>query len=198
MNFFSSDIHFSDTETLKVDNRPFKSTKQFDKYLIKLWNKQTKKGDTIYVIGDFIDCDGEGFDGWKSSIKYVKKLKAYVVLIMGNNEDRVVKYYFNNDFESFRQHCIDLGFKDVCKDFVIQINNVDFYLTHKPFNYNSNMLNLVGHTHRSGGIYWPFGFNVGCDLNHFRLYSENDILDLLEMKKKYWDRDKHLNMKFEK
>ena len=41
----------------------------------------------------------------------------------------------------------------------------------------------------------PFGFNVGCDLSHFRLLDEKDILDYIEMKNKYWDRDKNLKMK---
>ena len=195
MKFFSSDIHFSDENTLKFDNRPFKNVKQFDKHIIKLWNKQTCKEDTIYVIGDFIDCDGEGFVEWKKSFPYVKNLKAKVVLIMGNNENRVLKYFFNNNFELFKEYCIGLGFKEVHNNLVVKIKDIDFYLTHKPFDYNKDMLNLFGHMHRSGGLYKPFGFNVGCDLNHFRLYSEDDIMDMVEMKKKYWDNDKHLNMK---
>ena len=53
MIYFTSDIHFDDLDTLVNDNRPFKSTKQFDKYIIKTFNKQAKKEDTIYVIGYF-------------------------------------------------------------------------------------------------------------------------------------------------
>ena len=56
MKYFSSDVHFSDPATLINDNRPFKSCEDFDKYIINLWNKQTTKRDTIYVIGDFVDC----------------------------------------------------------------------------------------------------------------------------------------------
>ena len=51
MNFFTSDTHFYDLETLSIDDRPFKSAKQFDNYVLKTWNKQAKKGDTIFVIG---------------------------------------------------------------------------------------------------------------------------------------------------
>ena len=102
MKFFSSDIHFDDMDTIVNDNRPFKSTKSFDKYIIRTWNKQVKKDDVIYVIGDFVDCDGEGYDSWKKSLYNVKKIKASVILIMGNNEERVVKYFFDNDFEKFR------------------------------------------------------------------------------------------------
>ena len=196
MNYFSSDIHFDDKDTLVNDNRPFKNPKSFDKYLIRTWNKQVTKDDVIYVIGDFIDCDGEGYDSWKKSILNVKKIKANVVLIMGNNEERVVKYFFDNDFESFRKYCISIGFKEVYKELDVSFNGKDFYLTHKLINCKENMMNLFGHSHRSLGIYTPLGFNVGCDLNHFRLYSEEDIEKLLGMKEKYWDKDKNLNKRF--
>ena len=140
MLFFTSDIHFDDGDTLINDNRPFKSTKSFDRCFIKMMNKQAKKGDTIYVIGDFIDCNGDGHDSWKKSILYIKKIKADVILIMGNNEDRVVKYYFDNDFNEFRDYCLSIGFKDVCKNLVVRFNHKEFYLVHKPIHYNPNIL----------------------------------------------------------
>ena len=56
----------------------------------------------------------------------------------------------------------------------------EFFLTHKPSDYNSDYTNLFGHVHAAGGIYYPFGLNVGCDLHHFRLLSEHDIFHLLK------------------
>ncbi len=194
MNLFTSDTHFSDEATLKSDLRPFKDVKQFDKKVIKIWNKQAKKTDTIFVVGDFIDCDGEGFDGWKKSILFVKKIKAKVVLILGNNEQRVIKYFFNNNFDEFKNYCLNLGFDGVYKNLDMTMRGKEFYLTHKPMDYKFGANNLFGHTHAAGGIYKPFGINVGCDLHHFRLLSEDDIFHFLNKKEKYWDNDKHLNM----
>ena len=116
---------------------------------------------------------------------------------MGNNEDRVVKYFFDGDFDKFKEYCINVGFKDVHKELDITLNNKEFHLTHKAYNYKKGVINLFGHSHRSMGLYKPFGFNIGCDLNHFRLYSESDIKFLMSMKEKYWDKDKNLNMKME-
>lgn len=194
MFFFSSDTHLSDDYTLKSDLRPFESTKQMDKFIIKNWNKQTTKNDTIFVVGDFVDCDGEGHDNWKKSILLVKKLKAKIVLIMGNNEERIVKNFFDNNFDSFKEFCLKIGFKEVHKNLILSFQNKEFFLTHKPFDYNPKYINLFGHTHAAGGLYKPFGLNVGCDLTHYKLLSEEDIFHLLDKKRKYWDKDKHLNM----
>ena len=122
MYFFTSDTHFGDDGVIKQDLRPFKNAKQFAKVLINTWNKQAKKDDTIFVIGDFVDCDGDGYDSWKQSLLLVKKIKAQVVLILGNNEERVIKYYFDNDFEKFKEYCLNVGFKDVCKNLILKMN----------------------------------------------------------------------------
>jgi len=194
MLFFCSDAHFCNKETLTLDNRPFSSPNKFDKAVVKIWNKQANKKDTIYFIGDFVDCDDAQSVLWKKSIKYVCKIKAKVVLIIGNNESRVIKYFFDDDFEKFRAYCIQIGFQDVLKNCIVNIKGLNFYLVHKPKDCVAGMLNLFGHVHRSGGIYRPFGFNIGCDLNHFRLYSEDDIMHLVSMKEKFWDKDKNLKL----
>ncbi len=192
MRFFTSDIHFYDYDTLVIDDRPFASAEEFDNFVIKTWNSQAQKGDEIFVIGDFVDCDGNGYEGWKHSINYVKKINADVVLIIGNNEERVIKNWFDNDFNAFREYCLNSGFKEVYKNLVVNICDTDFFLTHKPKDRRNDMLTLFGHLHRSCGLYKPYGFNIGCDLNHFRLYDENNIKKFLEMKKEYWDKNSSL------
>lgn len=192
MYYFTSDTHFCDDETLYTDGRPFKNAKQFDKYVLKLWNKQTTKSDTIFVVGDFVDCDGEKSESWRTSLSYAKKLKAKVVLIMGNNEDRVVKYFFDGNFEAFRAYCLSEGFEEVYKSKVIDFLGTTFHLVHKPINCIKEHLNIFGHMHRAGGVYRRYGFNVNCDMNHFYLYSEKDIEKMLKDKEKYWDVDPNL------
>ncbi len=195
MYFFTSDTHLGDDKTLKVDMRPFKNAKTFDKFVIKTWNKQAKKGDTIFVVGDFVDCDGIGHTTWKKTLKYAKKLKADLVLIIGNNESRVIQYYFDNSFKAFVDFCKNkCGIKNVFTSLELKMLNQKFYLVHKPVDYKPNMLNLFGHIHRSGGLHKEIGINVGCNLNHFRLYSETDIANLLNMRKKFWLLDENLKI----
>ena len=121
MKFFTSDTHFNDLGTIETDGRPFKTAKAFDSYVLKLWNKQAKKGDTIYVVGDFVDCDNSESTSYLTSLSYVKKLKADVVLIVGNNEERVIKFFFDSNFDAFKNYCLSLGFKGVYRSLDIEV-----------------------------------------------------------------------------
>ena len=193
MLFFTSDLHFGSDYTIKFDNRPFKNSKQFEKFVIKHWNKIANLNDTIYVIGDFIDCH-KIENSCVKKLLLVKKIKAKIVLIIGNNEERIIKYYFNNNFEKFKEYCLSCGFCDVKKFDIIKINETKFYLTHKPKNHRKDMLNLFGHSHKAMGLFKSFGFNIGCDLNNYKLYSEKDINSLLQKKENFWDKDENLSL----
>ncbi len=194
MNFFTSDLHFLDTSTMRHDNRPFKTPTAYARTVIKNFNRRMKKGDTLYVIGDWTSCKGEGDERFKASLPLVKKVHADVVLILGNNEERVIKNFFGGDFETFSAYCKALGFKDVFKTLDVKVAGQLFHLTHKPKNHAENCLSLFGHSHRALGVYTPFGFNVYCDLNHFFPYSETDIAHLLELKSRFWDKDENLHL----
>lgn len=189
MNYFTSDIHFSDENTFKNDCRPFKNIKQFDKYIIKLWNKTAKKDDNIYVVGDLLDCDGPDFLSWQKALNYVKKIKANIILIMGNNEERILNNFFSSNFDAFKSFLISKGIKDVHKTLNLEFGGYNFHLVHNPINYQKDFVNLVGHSHRSKGIWYLFGLSVSCDLNHYRPYSENDILYQLKRKEIYYFSD---------
>ena len=194
MRYFSSDLHFDGAEDFWIDNRPFRDMKSFEKYIIKAWNKQANKNDVIYVIGDFVDCDGPNNISWQHTLNIVKKFKAKIVLIIVNNEERVIKYFFDGNYDKFRDYCLSCGFADVRKNHTINLQGNEFYLVHKPKQCKKDKLNLFGHTHRAGGVYRSYGFNVGCDLNFYRLYSENDIIKMLSLKEKYWDKDANLKL----
>lgn len=187
--FFTSDTHFGSPSIVKRERRPFKNIKHNDKYIIKTWNKQAKKNDIIYHLGDFVNCNSSDMHSWEKSILYVKKLKAKVVLLIGNNEERVIYNYFENDFEKFRNYCLEIGFFDVQPELYIKILEKDFYLNHYPKNHKDNCVNLFGHTHRSTGLWKSYGLNVGVDLNYFKLYTTNDIFKMLEIKEKWYEID---------
>ena len=193
MRYFTADLHFCDDYTIIYSRRPFKNAKQYDKFMIKSLNKTAKKDDIIYVCGDFFDCDGKEYDLYLKAASYVKKIKAKLFLIIGNNEERIIKYFFDNNYEKFRSYCLELGFIDVQKSIILNFGARTFYLVHEPLATNSKYINLFGHIH-SGGSYRSYGINVCVDANYFRLWSESDILDYLDWKTKWMDHDANINI----
>ena len=193
MKFFTSDIHFCDEKTMRSDNRPFKNIKCYDKFILNDFNKTAKVGDTIYVIGDLLDCDDEFSDKWQKGLKLLKKIKADLVLIMGNNEQRIVKYFFNNNYEKFVEVCKNAGIKEVHKSLDIEFAGKKVHLTHEIKNGDKKRINLFGHTHLCLGVYHPYGLCVSTDLNHFRLFTEEILLGYLQRKKDYWEADENCN-----
>lgn len=189
MIFFTSDTHFLGKDTIIRENRPFKSAKDFANYTIKLWNKQANNHDIIYHLGDFVNYNSKETDNWIAGLNLVNKIKARVILIIGNNEERIIRDFFHNSFEDFKKYCIEHGFYDVKKEEILIINKKSFYLNHFPINHKENSINLFGHTHRATGLWKPYGLNVGCDLNHFMLFDINEIERLLIDKETYWDND---------
>ena len=194
MNFFISDIHFCDTTTFLEDNRPFKNITHYDKFMLKNLNKYVGKNDTLYILGDLMDCDNEKSRFWEKSAKYIKKIKGNIVLIMGNNEKRIVNFFFNGNFEKFKTYCKSIGIDDVKYEDYISFGGYDFYLTHEPINYKKGFVTLFGHIHRSKGLWQSFGLNMSCDINHYRPYSEKDILFQLKEKEIYWNSDENLRL----
>ena len=194
MKFFTSDLHFGSDTSIKFDYRPFKNSKQFITRIIKHWNKVASKNDTIYVIGDFIDCHTDKDNSCLKYLSLAKKVKANIVIIIGNNEQRAIKFFFNNNFNEFKEYCLSCGIFDVKENDTITINNTSFYLTHKPKHCKMDMLNLFGHSHKAMGLYKSFGFNIGCDLNNYNLYNETDIMELLRKKETFWDKDENLKL----
>ncbi|MBO4936982.1 MAG: metallophosphoesterase [Clostridia bacterium] len=194
MRYFTSDIHFCDKYTFNNESRPFKNVSAYDRATIKLWNKVAKKDDTIYVVGDMLDCDARNVTWWQDALKYVKKINAKIILIMGNNEWRIVDNYFGGKFNKFREYCLSYGIHDVKKNDKVSFGGYDFYLTHEPKDYKKKYINLCGHLHRSMGLWFEYGLNVCCDLNHFRLFDEEEILYQVKQKEKYWQ-DENFHIK---
>lgn len=191
MYYFTSDTHFGGDDIILREKRPFKNSKIFLKKVIKLWNSQTKKDDIIYVVGDFFNYNKNDNTSWKKVVDVPKKIKGKIVIIIGNNEERIIKNEFDNNFENFKNFLVSKGFFDLKYEDYINFGNNKYYLNHFPINKKNDYINLFGHTHRATGLWKPFGLNLDCDLNYFSLYSQNDIEKMIEEKRTFWDNDKN-------
>ena len=184
--FFTADPHFSlnDIEgTIKRDFRPFETLEQMNETIIETWNKQAFSDDIIYLIGDFVNYNFRDKENFDSCYSLVKKINAKVVLILGNNDDRVMQYEFGGDFEKFKEYLLLKGFFDVVKNSLdLELRNTKLHLTHFPKNHKEDVINLFGHVH--GCVFVKkYGFNVGIDNHYLGLFSEDEIFDLIERQK---------------
>lgn len=196
-NWYTADSHFgSDSVTvLQRDNRLFKDNAEYTAEQVRIWNEQASSDDTIYVIGDFCNYNSTEKD-YISGLAVSNQINAHIILITGNSEDRVIRDVFGGDYEKFREYCLTdphFKFEDVIRNTYVTINGEKFFLTHKPTDHDKECQTLFGHTHRYGGLWKPFGFNVGVDLNHYRLFGDDDIMFMLGKKKIYWDEDMAVN-----
>lgn len=191
MLYFTSDLHFGSDDILWREDRPFESIQDFQDYCFNLWNKSVCKDDTLYILGDYCNYSVRipiSYVEITNVYKTVTMLSCKVILIIGNNEQRIIDKFFNGDFDVFKQLLIGFGFIDVLREAYITMRGRKFYLNHFPSKHKDNYINLFGHVHRTTGLWKPFGLNVGCDLNHFRLYDEDHIFKFLEMKEEVWDK----------
>ena len=196
-NWYTADTHFgSDSNDIPIrDMRPFKDINEYTEEQVRIWNEQASPDDTIYVLGDFCNYNRHEKD-YESGLAVSKLVNAHIVYIIGNSEERVIHNHFDGDFEKFRDYCLtnpEFKFDDVLKNTYLDINGIRFFLTHRPIDHDKECLTLFGHVHRGIGLWRPFGFNVGTDLNHFHLFGDADIMFLTKQKKEYWDIDPDIN-----
>lgn len=200
-NWYTADTHFgTDSKAILVrDSRPYKNITEYTEDQVRIWNEQASEDDTIYVLGDFCNyCFNKEIKetDYMSGLAVSSEIRAHIILITGNNEERVIDNFFDGDFDKFREFCLNdpsFKFDDVRKNDYVTIDGQRFFLTHRPVDHADDCLTLFGHVHRGLGIYRPYGFNVGVDLNHFRLFGDSDIKYLLGQKRDWWDSDPDVN-----
>lgn len=107
MRWFTSDTHFAKIgdKILRREMRPYKTIKEYCDDQIRIWNEQASKDDVIYHLGDMCNYNGTEKD-FLPGLMLVQEVNAKVILIMGNNEERVMQYCFENNFEKFRDFCL--------------------------------------------------------------------------------------------
>lgn len=189
MNYYISDLHFGHSNILKFDNRPFFTTKEMDQEIIKRWNSKVKRGDCVYILGDF--CWSRDPEDWKY---YLRKLNGQKFLIKGNHDIRLPQ----DVKKMFAQICDYKEVKDCGKTIILSHYPIITYRS----DYNKNVYMFYGHVHNTREYelikemvditrnkpdeYWgtsprPYAqlCNVGCMLNYMN-YTPRTAEEILE------------------
>ena len=167
--FFTSDTHFSHTNIIKYENRPFNTKEYMNEVLIERWNSKVNKNDEVYHLGDF------AFAQQQEIFSIVDKLNGKIYLIYGNHDKEIRKsQLLKNKFVWCRDY------------FKLKINKQVIILFHYPIatwdmkHYGS--LHFFGHVHGNKTTKHPLtlelenAFNVGVDVNDFEPKTLEEIL----------------------
>ena len=121
--FFIADLHFSDINIMKYENRPFDSLELMNEKIVENWNRTVSNDDEVFLLGDI------------GKIDYISQLNGTKYLIKGNHDVDDNEYYRNHGFSEV----YDLPV--IYKEFWI--------LSHEPLYVNKNMpyANIFGHVH---------------------------------------------------
>jgi calcineurin-like phosphoesterase family protein len=172
--WFISDLHFYHRNVIKYDNRPFKDLTEMHEELIKRWNKKVKKGDTVFVLGDFI------FRGPKQGKEIVDQLNGRKIFVKGNHDPSARKL-------------LAMGFDDVLENEAIKLpNGMYVYVSHFPYygfedqRYQHKRIHddgqsilLHGHVHTA----WKVNgrqINVGCMHYDYAPVHVNEIIKMID------------------
>jgi len=164
MRFFTADTHGN--HLLMAKECGLKTVEEYNTFTFSKWNKQVRKKDEVWHLGDF--CFGN-HDEVK---KYRSQLNGKIHLILGNHDYTNKIYNIKGLFESIN----DLK--------EIKIKNNSVILCHYAMRVWSkshyNSWQLYGHSHgKLSGI--GKQFDVGLANNNFILFNENDIVNIMNI-----------------
>lgn len=201
--FFTSDLHFGHNNVIDYCKRPYLNLETMHKDLIEIWNKTVKKGDTIYVLGDF-----SLNKKWSKEI--LPLLHGDKILIPGNH-DKCFKFLPKENTPSaiegaerrYKKACdeyLSHGWKSIHQTLTLKLkDNTTVLLSHLPYKpkdgekydrrylemrpKDEGLILLHGHQHC---VYRKKGrqIDVGID-GDLKIFSEDDIIKLIKDKRDY-------------
>ena len=77
MKYYIADLHFDHDNIINLANRPFKNVNEMNETMITNWNITVKKGDDVYIVGDF---------AWSREEHFFNRLVGRKHLIIGNHD----------------------------------------------------------------------------------------------------------------
>lgn len=171
MKYYISDLHFGHRNIIDFEHRPFSSVEEMDEDMIRRWNNKVKKGDDVYILGDFSYYK----DGNKVN-EILKSLNGKKFLIKGNHDHLFLS---NDDFDE----SLFIWIKDYA---MIKDDNDTIILFHYPIQVwneqHHGALHFYGHVHSNIGTFHPMkyeipnSYNVGIDKIKEPM-TKNEILE---------------------
>ncbi|MBE5955643.1 MAG: hydrolase [Lachnospiraceae bacterium] len=167
--YYISDLHFGHENVIRFDNRPFKSAGEMDYIMMENWCNRVQEEDEVYILGDF--C----YRAEKGPVWYLKRLPGKKHLIIGNHDEKTLKYPGALDYFESVDHImqIDDKGKQIC-------------LCHYPMAewtaYHRNSYHIYGHIHNRLSDTCLLmrnrknAYNAAACINHYRPSTLAEII----------------------
>lgn len=173
--FFVSDTHFNHYSSIKYSEfrHRFSTVDEMNDGIIKAWNAKVSPSDIVFHLGDV---------GWTKpaeTVKLLNRLNGLKFLIIGNHDEKLVKYLTKNPEE----RC----FEGIYPYREIKLEGTLTVLMHYPiYSWNRShygSIHLHGHCHGQKGENYPSGniLDVGIDTREdLSPYSQYEILQSMK------------------
>ena len=183
MKYFTSDWHLGHKNIIKYSNRPFATVNEMDDTIIENMISLLKKDDELYYLGDLY-WDKHSF--WKFYNHFPKnECKFYWVI--GNHDRHQISYHQQKHHFTEIRDIIETKIQDhhvVCCHYPMTTWNRSHHGAWHLFGHH----HVASHgtaeldQHITGKM-----FNVNCEFNNYKPYSENKIIKIMQKKPQNWD-----------
>jgi len=179
MIFFTSDTHFYHASAIKHYSRPFLGIEDMNNKLVENWNKEITSDDEVYILGDFMNCNGADAN------KILDRLNGVKYLIKGNHDEYLEDEEFNKGH-----------FQWVKEYHILKYNGRNFVLFHYPIfewqGFFKEDIHLYGHVHNQFKyrnqqdrfrVLTKYAINVCADVCKYKPISIEAIIEKVDRKK---------------
>lgn len=96
--FFMADTHFGHSRIIEYEKRPFSSTEEMDRVLIKNWNRVVGPHDSVYHLGDV------SLHRPQRTKEILDALNGKIYLLRGNHEKSAENKLCSERFASIKDY----------------------------------------------------------------------------------------------
>lgn len=177
MKYFTSDLHFFDSDIIVFADRPYENPEAMNEDLIERFNARTHDASEIYILGDIFGgrLPKDQFGSLKSVMDRLGINDRPFHLMRGNHDHLADDEY------------LKIGFQTIYSNFVYTglTGGLQVMISHDPCMVQPrNTLALCGHIHTLFSENWQplrntFTVNVGVEMRDYAPISEAEILDII-------------------
>ena len=137
-------LNFTKSDGTKL--RDFDDINEMNERIIEMWNKTVSKNDVVYHLGDvcYSRKNISNAQALSENFRLIRRLNGNRRLILGNHDNKLMKYYADSGLNVFHRCYVDLP-----------LPNFGIFLSHRPahqsqmFDYETNkeLINVHAHIH---------------------------------------------------